>query len=45
MGGDVFALAKLGGVVVPINYLLKPHEVPYIADDAGLGPGWRDAED
>ena len=32
-----FALAKLGGVVVPINYLLKPHEVSYIADDAGLG--------
>src|SRR5262249_61919562 len=32
-----FALAKLGGVVVPINYLLKPHELSYIADDAGLG--------
>jgi fatty-acyl-CoA synthase len=32
-----FALAKLGGVVVPINYLLKPQEVSYIADDAGLG--------
>jgi fatty-acyl-CoA synthase len=32
-----FALAKLGGVVVPINYLLKPQELAYIADDAGLG--------
>lgn len=32
-----FALAKLGGVVVPINYLLKPQEMSYIADDAGLG--------
>ncbi len=31
-----FALAKLGGVVVPINYLLKPRELSYIADDAGL---------
>ena len=30
---ETFALAKLGGVFVPINYLLKPHEVPYIADD------------
>src|SRR5215469_6326520 len=32
-----FALAKLGGVVVPINYLLKPQEVSYIVDDAELG--------
>ena len=30
-----FAVAKLGGVVVPINYLLKPGEVGYILDDCG----------
>lgn len=30
-----FALAKLGGVVVPINYLLKPQEVAFILDDCG----------
>lgn len=28
-----FAIAKLGGVVVPINYLLKPAEIQYILDD------------
>ncbi|WP_051791633.1 class I adenylate-forming enzyme family protein [Amycolatopsis jejuensis] len=28
-----FAVAKLGGVVVPINYLLKAPEVRYILDD------------
>lgn len=28
-----FALGKLGGVVVPINYLLKPQEVAFILDD------------
>ncbi|MEV6626316.1 AMP-binding protein [Amycolatopsis sp. NPDC051106] len=28
-----FAVAKLGGVVVPLNYLLKPAEVRYILDD------------
>lgn len=30
-----FAVAKLGGVVVPINYLLKTTEVAYILDDCG----------
>jgi fatty-acyl-CoA synthase len=30
-----FAVAKLGGVVVPINYLLKQSEVGYILDDCG----------
>lgn len=28
-----FAVAKLGGVVVPVNYLLKAQEVSYILDD------------
>ncbi|HEY3471713.1 MAG TPA: AMP-binding protein [Amycolatopsis sp.] len=28
-----FAVAKLGGVVVPVNYLLKAAEVRYILDD------------
>jgi fatty-acyl-CoA synthase len=32
-----FAIAKLGGVVVPVNYLLKPKEVGYILDDCGAG--------
>lgn len=30
-----FAVAKLGGVIVPINYLLKPQEVEYILTDCG----------
>jgi len=30
-----FAVAKLGGVVVPINYLLKSQEVEYILSDCG----------
>lgn len=30
-----FAVAKLGGVVVPINYLLKDKEVEFILDDCG----------
>jgi fatty-acyl-CoA synthase len=30
-----FAVAKLGGVVVPLNYLLKPAELRYILDDCG----------
>ena len=30
-----FAVAKLGGVVVPINYLLRPQEVEHILLDSG----------
>lgn len=30
-----FALAKIGGVMVPINYYLKPAEIGYITEDAG----------
>lgn len=30
-----FAVAKLGGVVVPINHLLRASEVEYILDDSG----------
>jgi len=28
-----FALAKVGGVIVPVNYLLTPKEIQYIIDD------------
>ncbi|MDX6327293.1 MAG: fatty-acyl-CoA synthase, partial [Nocardioidaceae bacterium] len=31
----LFALAKIGGVIVPVNYLLKPKEVAYIVVDSG----------
>lgn len=31
----LFALAKIGGVIVPINYLLKPKEISFIVADAG----------
>ncbi|HTR74263.1 MAG TPA: AMP-binding protein [Solirubrobacterales bacterium] len=30
-----FAIAKLGGVVVPVNYLLRPAEVDYALRDSG----------
>ena len=30
-----FAVAKLGGVMVPVNYFLKANEVAYILDDCG----------
>jgi fatty-acyl-CoA synthase len=30
-----FAVGKLGGVVVPINYLLRPQEVEFILADSG----------
>lgn len=30
----LFALAKIGGVIVPVNYLLKPKEVAYIVGDS-----------
>jgi fatty-acyl-CoA synthase len=30
----LFALAKVGGVIVPVNYLLKPKEVAYIVSDS-----------
>ncbi|MGD9989271.1 AMP-binding protein [Pseudonocardia sp.] len=29
-----FALAKLGGVIVPVNYLLAPSEMQYIIEDS-----------
>lgn len=32
-----FAVAKLGGVVVPINYLLRPPEVEFLLGDSGSG--------
>jgi fatty-acyl-CoA synthase len=31
----LFALAKIGGVIVPVNYLLKPKEIAYIIEDSG----------
>ncbi|MDO8212603.1 class I adenylate-forming enzyme family protein [Conexibacter sp. CPCC 206217] len=30
-----FALARLGGVLVPVNHLLTPHEIKYIVEDSG----------
>jgi fatty-acyl-CoA synthase len=30
-----FALAKIGGVIVPVNYLLKPKEAQHIVEDSG----------
>ena len=30
-----FAVAKLGGVIVPVNYLFKPAEVQHLLDDSG----------
>jgi fatty-acyl-CoA synthase len=30
-----FAVAKLGGVIVPVNYLFKPAEVKHLLDDSG----------
>jgi fatty-acyl-CoA synthase len=30
-----FAAAKLGGVIVPVNYLFKPAEVQHLLDDSG----------
>ena len=38
-----FALAKIGGVMVPVNYLLKAKEVHHIVDDCQAG--WLLAED
>lgn len=38
-----FALAKLGGVLVPINYLLRPAEVDYALRDCGAT--WLFADD
>jgi fatty-acyl-CoA synthase len=38
-----FALAKLGGVVVPINYLITAEEMAFILDDAGAS--WVVSED
>ena len=31
----LFALAKIGGVIVPVNYLLKSREVKHIVEDSG----------
>jgi len=31
----LFALAKIGGVIVPVNYLLKPKEARHIVEDSG----------
>lgn len=39
----LFALGRIGGVIVPVNYLLKPKEVAYIVDDAGAS--WVLGED
>jgi fatty-acyl-CoA synthase len=38
-----FAVAKLGGVVVPVNYLFKPAEVRHLLDDSGAR--WMVVED
>lgn len=38
-----FAVARLGGVLVPLNHLLTPHELGYILDDSGAR--WLLAED
>jgi fatty-acyl-CoA synthase len=37
-----FALARLGGVLVPLNHLLTPHEIAYIVGDSGAS--WLVAE-
>jgi fatty-acyl-CoA synthase len=39
----LFALARIGGVIVPVNYLLKPKEITYIVDDSGAR--WLVGED
>jgi fatty-acyl-CoA synthase len=39
----LFALARIGGVIVPVNYLLKPKEVAYIVGDSGAS--WIVADD
>jgi fatty-acyl-CoA synthase len=31
----LFALARIGGVLVPVNYLLKPREIAHIVEDSG----------
>jgi acyl-CoA synthetase (AMP-forming)/AMP-acid ligase II len=38
-----FAIAKLGGVVVPVNYLLRPAEVDYALRDSGAAWLFADA--
>jgi fatty-acyl-CoA synthase len=38
-----FAVARLGGVLAPINFLLAPSEIEYILDDSGTG--WVFCED
>jgi fatty-acyl-CoA synthase len=39
----LFALAKLGGVIVPLNYMLKTPELRFILEDCDAG--WLFAED
>lgn len=39
----LFALAKIGGVLVPVNYLLKPREIAFILKDSGAR--WLIGED
>jgi fatty-acyl-CoA synthase len=39
----LFALAKLGGVIVPLNYMLKAPELRFILDDCGAA--WLVTED
>jgi fatty-acyl-CoA synthase len=39
----LFALARLGGVLVPVNHLLTAREALYIVEDSGAG--WFVAED
>jgi fatty-acyl-CoA synthase len=43
-----FAVAKLGGVIIPVNYLFKANEVAYLLEDSGatwlfVEPGLRNA--
>jgi fatty-acyl-CoA synthase len=39
----LFALARIGGVLVPVNYLLKSREIAYIVEDSGAR--WLVGED
>jgi fatty-acyl-CoA synthase len=39
-----FALARLGAVLVPINFMLKSHEVAYILNHSEAKALWVDAE-
>ena len=39
----LFALARIGGVLIPVNYLLKPREIAYLVEDSGAR--WMLGED